>query len=122
MKKLTAFLLISLVIVAFSQVVIDETTITKTRRRDLLDVHIIYRADDTIAIRGTIGVTILAGTNVIHQRSLATIELSGTNLESTLAAASLPTGTVIRNRFRSLFHTAWTNRTGVITEQGSESE
>lgn len=122
MKKLSAVLLFAALLGAFSQIVLDETTITKTRRRDLLDVQIIYRPDDTIAMRGTIGVTILAGTNVIHQRSLATIELSGTNLESTLAAASLPTGTVIRNRFRSLFHAAWTNRTGVITEQGSESE
>lgn len=119
---LSAICLFAVATGAFSQVVLDQTTITKIRQRDLLDVQIIFRPDDTIAIRGTVGVTILDGTTVIRQRSLATIELAGTNLASALSTAGLPTENLIRGRFRTLFHTAWTNKLGVINVQGSESE
>lgn len=103
-------------------ITLSTTAVTQTKRRNLTDVQVIYRPDNTIQIRGTIGISVHDGTSIIKQRVLATIELSGADLDAALAAAVLPTATVVRDKFRNLFHTAWTNRIGVINQQGTESD
>lgn len=103
-------------------VILDTANVTKTRRRDLTDVQLLFIDDDTIEIRGTITVTTLEGANIVRRRSLATITLSGADLETALNGANLPTSTVIKTRFRNLFQAAWTNKIGVINQQGTEAD
>lgn len=103
-------------------VILETTSVTKIRRRDLSDVQMLFIDDDTIAIRGTLTIATLEGASVVRRRALATITLSGAALETALNLASLPTSTVIKTRFRNLFQAAWTNQLGEITVQGTEAD
>lgn len=103
-------------------ITLSTTAVTQTKRRNLTDVQVIYRSDNTIMIRGTLGITVHDGTKIVSQRALATIELSGADLDAALNAAALPSADVIKNKFRTLFHTAWTSQIGVINQQGDEAD
>jgi len=113
MKKIVSLLCAIATLAAaalvYSQVEIESSTITVKRERWIENVALVFLDDGKLAIRGDISVRTLAGTNVVRAEALRSITLEGTNLVSALEAAGLPTETQIRNGFRKLFQTAWTN-------------
>lgn len=102
-------LLVFVTAFAIAQVTVTQSSKTIVVQRWLSDVHIAVAEDGTATFRGTITRRTLDGSDIVKAETLRTIKLTGTPLATALSNAGLPTEGQIVNRFRNLFHAAYTN-------------